>query len=94
MYSKCGTFDDALRVFKGSSGLMDLVSKNAMVAACCRERDMDMASELFWRFSELNDTVSWNTLISGYAQNGCLGKALELFALMGEIGMSILLPPC
>ncbi|KAF9623924.1 hypothetical protein IFM89_006651 [Coptis chinensis] len=87
MYSKCGSFDDALRVFKGSSGLLDLVCKNTMVAACYWEGDMDMASELFWRFSELNDTVSWNTLISGYAQNGCLGKALELFVLMGEIGM-------
>ncbi|KAF5175367.1 Pentatricopeptide repeat-containing protein [Thalictrum thalictroides] len=87
MYSKCGCFSDALQVFGGSSGVMDLVSKNAMVAACCREGEMERASELFWKVSELNDTVSWNTIITGYAQNGYFSKALELFVQMGMNGI-------
>ncbi|PIA25885.1 hypothetical protein AQUCO_10500019v1 [Aquilegia coerulea] len=87
MYSKCGCFCDALKVFEGSDGVMDLVSKNAMVAACCRQGEMERAFELFSRFSELNDTVSWNTIIAGYAQNGDFSKAFESFIQMGKNGI-------
>lgn len=83
MYSKCGCFREACQVFSACEAL-DLVSKNAMVAACCREGRLEMAVDLFWRAPELNDTVSWNTLISGYAQNNYGEEALELFVQMGE----------
>ena len=63
MYSKCGHFKEGFQVYKGGGGLVDLVSKNAMVAAFCREGEMEMALELFWKEPELNDAVSWNTLI-------------------------------
>jgi len=89
MYSKCGCFKEACQVFKGCEreGGFDLVSKNAMVAAYCREGDMEMALRLFWRESESNDSVSWNTLISGYVQNGYPVEALKLFVCMGENGV-------
>ncbi|GLT58154.1 hypothetical protein SLA2020_310730 [Shorea laevis] len=86
MYSKCGCFEGAVRVFHGFGGVLDLVSKNAMVAACCRVGELEMAENLFWREPELNDAVSWNTLISGYQQNGYPGRALELFVSMAESG--------
>ncbi|XP_020534348.1 putative pentatricopeptide repeat-containing protein At3g18840 isoform X2 [Jatropha curcas] len=82
MYSKCGCFQAATEVFKGCEGVADLVSKNAMVAACCREGEMDRALKLFWRDKELNDTVSWNILISGYAQNGYEEESLKFFLYM------------
>ncbi|KAK2381934.1 putative pentatricopeptide repeat-containing protein [Trifolium repens] len=49
--------------------------------------DMDMALNVFWKNSELNDTVSWNTFIAGYAQNGYMDKALALFVEMTERGI-------
>ena len=84
MYSKCGCFREVCQVFDGCAGVLDLVSKNAMVAACCREGELEMGVNLFWRDLELNDVVSWNTLISGYVQNGCEEDALKLFVHMEE----------
>lgn len=86
MYSKCGCFPEAWRIFSGYRGVVDLVSKNAMVAACCREGKLDMAVNLFWTEPELNDSVSWNTMIAGYAQNGFAEEALNLFVRMAENG--------
>eukprot|EP00257_Ricinus_communis_P016458 XP_015574631.1 putative pentatricopeptide repeat-containing protein At3g18840 isoform X2 [Ricinus communis] len=87
MYSKCGCFKAALEVFKGCERVVDLVSKNAMVAACCREGEMDLALKLFWRENELNDTVSWNTLISGYVQNGYAVESFKSFVRMMDNGV-------
>nr|XP_011457695.1 PREDICTED: putative pentatricopeptide repeat-containing protein At3g18840 [Fragaria vesca subsp. vesca] len=86
MYSKCRCFSDACSVFSGYRGAVDSVSKNAVVAACCREGELEMAVDLFWREAEKNDVVSWNTMISGYAQNGCGEEALSLFVRMAESG--------
>ncbi|KAH7517870.1 hypothetical protein FEM48_Zijuj09G0109900 [Ziziphus jujuba var. spinosa] len=86
MYSKCGCFQEARQVFRGCDEVIDPVSKNAMVAACCREGELEMAIDLFQRESELNDTVSWNTLISGFAQNGYEEESLKLFGHMAESG--------
>ncbi|KAM0031545.1 putative tetratricopeptide-like helical domain superfamily [Helianthus debilis subsp. tardiflorus] len=48
MYSKSGCFDEAYNTFNGCSyGSVDVVSKNAVVAACCREGKVDMAMEIF-----------------------------------------------
>ncbi|KAK2978337.1 hypothetical protein RJ640_016439 [Escallonia rubra] len=88
MYSKCGCFQEACQVFHGCGGwVVDLVSKNAMVAACCREGDLEMARDIFWSEPDLNDTVSWNTLISGYAQNGHQKETIRMFRNMVEDGV-------
>ncbi|XP_077234260.1 LOW protein: PPR containing-like protein [Tasmannia lanceolata] len=86
MYSKCGCFSDAFQVFNETSE-KDLVSKNAMVAACCREGELELAFDIFQKVPAINDTVSWNTLISGCAQKGYGVKALELFVQMGKNGI-------
>ncbi|MQL75691.1 hypothetical protein Taro_008056 [Colocasia esculenta] len=87
MYSKCGCFSNAVEVFQGAGGNVDPVSKNAMVASCCREGRMDMAFDLFHGVTVSNDVVSWNTLISGCVQNGRAELALELFVGMWEDGV-------
>ncbi|XP_016474168.2 putative pentatricopeptide repeat-containing protein At3g18840 [Nicotiana tabacum] len=87
MYSKCGCFRDAWRVFDGSDvGAVDTVSKNAMVAACFREGELEMARDVFSSRPQLNDEVSWNTMISGFAQNGYEEEAIQLFRCMMEEG--------
>ncbi|KVI10779.1 Carbohydrate kinase PfkB [Cynara cardunculus var. scolymus] len=87
MYSKCGCFSEAYEAFNGCySGSVDVVSKNAVVAACCREGRLDMAMELFSTQPEFNDVVSWNTMITGYAQNGCGKDAIELAVCMANNG--------
>lgn len=82
MYSKCGCFREVCQVLEGCAGVLDLVSKNAMVAACCREGELEMGLNLFCRDLESNDVVSWNTMISGCVQNGREEKALKLFVHM------------
>lgn len=85
MYSKCGCFRDACQVFNVDNSVgVDLVTKNAMVAACCREGELETARYIFWSQPELNDTVSWNTLISGYAQKGYEEEAIKLFGWMSK----------
>ncbi|KAL3730679.1 hypothetical protein ACJRO7_027673 [Eucalyptus globulus] len=86
MYSKCRSFREAYRVFCESKVEVDLVSKNTMMAACCREGKMEMALDLFQRLPKLNDTVSWNTLISGDAQNGFEEEFLNFFMKMRDSG--------
>ncbi|KAG8368266.1 hypothetical protein BUALT_Bualt15G0027400 [Buddleja alternifolia] len=85
MYSKCGSFHDACMVVNGEE-LVDLVVRNAMIAACCREGELKMAMEIFSSKPELNDDVSWNTIISGYVQNECEEEGIELFKSMADEG--------
>ncbi|OWM83800.1 hypothetical protein CDL15_Pgr004231 [Punica granatum] len=87
MYSKRESFGEALKVFGQLGGRVDLVSRNAMLAACCREGELGMASDLFWRETELNDAVSWNTLISAFAQNGFAEESVKMFVEMGKNGI-------
>ncbi|XP_022136238.1 putative pentatricopeptide repeat-containing protein At3g18840 [Momordica charantia] len=84
MYSKCGCFKEAYRVYDGCGDVVDLVSRNAMVAACCREGEIDVAVDLFWKELERNDNVAWNTMISGFVQNGYEEESLKLFVRMGD----------
>lgn len=86
MYSKSKSCGDAFKVFSQVSQRVDTVSRNAMLAACCREGDLGMASDLFWRESELNDAVSWNTLISAFAQNGLAEESVKMFVEMEKNG--------
>ena len=46
-----------------------------------------MALDIFWREPELNDIMSWNTSILGYAQNGYEEESLRLFVCMDESGI-------
>ncbi|KAL0707292.1 hypothetical protein Bca4012_073718 [Brassica carinata] len=85
MYSKCGKFKEVCNVFNGSCvQVIDGVAKNAMLAAYCREGDVERALSIFLRNPELNGTVSWNTLVWGYVQNGFEEEALKMAVRMEE----------
>ncbi|KAL8160024.1 hypothetical protein V2J09_001561 [Rumex salicifolius] len=81
---------EAFSVFDGRGELeMDSVSKNAMIAACCREGKLQMSLDLFWDKPELNDTISWNTIIAGFEQHGHYKESVELFTTMVENGVRL-----
>ncbi|KZV43830.1 pentatricopeptide repeat-containing protein [Dorcoceras hygrometricum] len=85
MYSKCGNFLDCRRILSDVP-LVDLVVKNTLLAACFREGKLEIARSMFFANPEVNDNVSWNTMISGYLQNGLEKEAIELFKRMAELG--------
>lgn len=72
---KVGFFSD---LFIGSA-LVDLYGK-------CRA--MELADRVFFSMPEQN-AVSWNALLSGYAQEGNREKVLELFYRMTELEMRL-----
>eukprot|EP01018_Ginkgo_biloba_P018936 Gb_33117 [translate_table: standard] len=63
-------------VFVGNA-IVDMYAKCGSTASACR---------LFHKMPE-RDIVSWNTMIVGYAQNGCGREALQLFEEMLVTGM-------
>ncbi|KAJ0046777.1 hypothetical protein Pint_05665 [Pistacia integerrima] len=65
-----------------SENLFAMTGVVNMYAKCGRIYE---AYKMFDRMPE-RDLVSWNTIISGYAQNGLAGKALELVVRMNEEG--------
>ncbi|XP_020598738.1 pentatricopeptide repeat-containing protein At3g63370, chloroplastic-like [Phalaenopsis equestris] len=71
-------------LLKNSMGF-NLYEENALVVMYSRSGRMSDAVRLFNEMNE-KDNVSWNSLISGYAQNNLHGKAVELFCLMLEMG--------
>eukprot|EP01018_Ginkgo_biloba_P019097 Gb_21401 [translate_table: standard] len=68
----------ALDVFVGSA-LVDMYAK-------CRR--IDNARLVFNKLSQ-RDTVSWNAMIAGYAQNGHMDEALKLFHNMQMTGIKL-----
>ncbi|MED6151319.1 hypothetical protein PIB30_081384 [Stylosanthes scabra] len=46
-------------------------------------------SEKFFHEMENKDTVTWNAMLSGYAMHGQGNRALSLFSLMQEAGVSV-----
>ncbi|XP_057818466.2 putative pentatricopeptide repeat-containing protein At3g23330 [Cryptomeria japonica] len=65
--------------------LSDFVVASALVDMYAKCGSVHKARELFDKFPQ-RDTVSWNIMIAGYAQNGFAEKALEIFKQMQLAG--------
>ncbi|KAJ9172485.1 hypothetical protein P3X46_015715 [Hevea brasiliensis] len=59
----------------------DLFVSNSLIHCYASCGDMDSAYLVFLKIDE-KDVVSWNSMITGFAQGGCPEKALELFQRM------------
>nr|GLL41307.1 pentatricopeptide repeat-containing protein At4g33990 [Ipomoea trifida] len=63
--------------------LDDVVLGNAVVDMYAKLGYIDYAREVFNKVP-FKDVVSWNTIITGYAQNGLASEAIEVYSMMKE----------
>ncbi|XP_071736815.1 pentatricopeptide repeat-containing protein At4g33990 [Rutidosis leptorrhynchoides] len=61
----------------------DVIIGNAVVDMYAKLGDVDSARRLFEKVN-LKDVVSWNTMITGYGQNGLASEAIEVYRMMVE----------
>ncbi|GMH19656.1 hypothetical protein Nepgr_021497 [Nepenthes gracilis] len=61
--------------------VLDLFVANALITNYSRCDEMDVARKLFDSMSE-RDVVSWNSIISGYAQGGYYEDCLKMYRVM------------
>ncbi|GLT73992.1 hypothetical protein SLA2020_458140 [Shorea laevis] len=80
MYGKCGSVEDATRVFDGMID-KDIVSWNSVIAACARNGELQQALS-FWNQAPERDTITYNELISGIAQFGNIEDAIGVLSNM------------
>ncbi|KAD6454303.1 hypothetical protein E3N88_09009 [Mikania micrantha] len=62
----------------------DVIIGNAVVDMYAKLGDADSARKLFDKIL-LKDVVSWNTMITGYGQNGLANEAIDVYHTMVEI---------
>ncbi|CAK9225565.1 unnamed protein product [Sphagnum troendelagicum] len=90
MYAKCGSIEDAWRVFNKMSS-RDVVTWNAMILGHVQCGQGQKALELFRQMQQeqlsSRDVVTWTTMILGHVQSGQGQKALELFRQMQQEGV-------
>ncbi|XP_043698653.1 pentatricopeptide repeat-containing protein At2g39620 isoform X2 [Telopea speciosissima] len=60
----------------------DMHVKNALIDMYAKCGNLSSAEFLFKETEFIKDEISWNTLISGYMQNGCAREALSAFHQM------------
>lgn len=56
---------------------------NALISMYCKSGALNFALYIF-EAMEVKDTVSWNSMIAGYAQHGLSLQAIDLFKAMGK----------
>lgn len=84
MYGKCGSLEDARRVFQN---VPSLTASNAMISGYVRYGCLEDARKVF-EYLPLKDVVTWTTLIVGYARHGLSQEALHLYVCMQQEGLA------
>ncbi|KAK1285394.1 Pentatricopeptide repeat-containing protein [Acorus calamus] len=80
-FSSEGTQIHSLMVKRESAISSDVFLNNCLMSFYCRCGRVSLARRVFDRMRE-RDSVSWNTIIDGYAKVSDMGRALELFERM------------
>lgn len=68
-------------VVRNSGKLCNEFLMNSLIDMYCNCDSVSSATKLFEGL-KMKDTVSWNSLISGYEKRGCVFKVMELFSQM------------
>ncbi|KAJ7538024.1 hypothetical protein O6H91_11G031500 [Diphasiastrum complanatum] len=91
MYGKCGSLQDAMRVFH-SMPQRNVISWNAIISACIHNGNAEEALELFHQMQQLGglkpDTVTFICAIDACANLAVLEKGQEIHACILESGCS------
>ncbi|KAL3518072.1 hypothetical protein ACH5RR_020661 [Cinchona calisaya] len=77
MYTKCGSREDAKRLFDEMEE-KDIISWTTIIVGYTRAGDFNAARSVF-RTMPYQDIAAWNALISAYVQNGNPKEALATF---------------
>ncbi|XP_051131450.1 putative pentatricopeptide repeat-containing protein At5g47460 [Andrographis paniculata] len=80
MYGKCGYGSMAMEVFEEMAE-KDIISWNSILAAHCRNGDLEQAFAIFRRIPD-PDTISYNEVIDGVARFGVLEDAVGFLLRM------------
>lgn len=91
MYSKCGFWHCAYRIFTELSDCRNIVTWNSMIAGMMLNGQSDIAVELFQQLEPEGlepDAATWNTMISGFSQLGKVVEAFKFFHKMQLAGVN------
>ncbi|XP_021856640.2 putative pentatricopeptide repeat-containing protein At5g47460 [Spinacia oleracea] len=80
MYGKCSSDDGAIHVFNELK-YKDVISWNTVIAACARNRRLELASDYFYQMP-YPDTVTYNEMINGISQFGDIDEAIKILKSM------------
>jgi pentatricopeptide repeat protein len=80
VYGKCGSLDDARRVFDGMLQ-RNTFTWNSIISALIRWGYLHEAVQVFGSMPE-PDQCSWNSMVSGFAQHDRFDEALQYFSKM------------
>ncbi|XP_062091487.1 pentatricopeptide repeat-containing protein At5g61800 [Humulus lupulus] len=84
VYSVCRCLSDACRVFAEDPQHRDVVSYNTLIDAFVKAGEISGARKLFDEM-HLRDSVSWGTILAGYAQSNQCEETIRLFYQMLEL---------
>ncbi|WOL10819.1 pentatricopeptide repeat-containing protein [Canna indica] len=84
-YAKCGSVDDAQKLFD-EMPTRDVLSWTTLVHAYASSGDLVSAHKMFDEMPEKN-SISWTALIGGYTRRGYPFEALDLFKNMMKLGV-------
>ncbi|KMT12511.1 hypothetical protein BVRB_5g104380 [Beta vulgaris subsp. vulgaris] len=79
-YGKCSSEADAIHVFDELRD-KDVISWNSIIAACARNRRLDLASDYFYQMP-CPDTVTYNEMINGISKFGDINEAIKILRSM------------
>ncbi|KAI4315251.1 hypothetical protein L6164_028081 [Bauhinia variegata] len=80
MYGKCGSVEDAVRVFSEMTD-KNRISWNSVIAATANNGNIELAFK-FMHHMPKPDTISYNGLINGIAQVGNIRDAIQILSSM------------
>ncbi|XP_042505303.1 pentatricopeptide repeat-containing protein At2g13600-like [Macadamia integrifolia] len=85
-YSMSNRLEDSKKLFEEMPH-RTIVSSNTMISVHSRNGEIGMALKFFEDTKELKNTVTWNSMISGYVQSDQPEKGLKLYMTMHRLSV-------